>query len=274
MKPGNPIGHLDIVNWFGSIKKDHVRDVLNKNALKEYMSRKGKVDTADLAAIILTYKGRLPQGGPCSPLLANAVAMETWAPEVIKYCDDNGLFLRIYVDNIIVIPNGPSLDDLGKALDDINLIIERAGFKTHKRSIKPHYRRQKVLGVVFNQPFDPRVARTLKRSIKTILFKAWKMVDNGQGPFKMSDGELKKLPQNPNTLGCFPIIMDWCVKYGGATRIEPGDFKDVKYRAYCRNRFYKWLLGVLNWIGQFDRDKKMAETYKLYAKRYFQAAKA
>lgn len=237
MRADSLIGHLDVVNWYPSIKKDTVREILNKYLFKEYLSPKNKtIDTADLVAIILTYKGKLPQGGPCSPLIANIVAMETWAQEAIDYCKNNKLFVRVYVDNIIVTTQDKNISSLGNHLTALSKIVQSKGYGVHKRSIHASYRRQKVLGIIFNKPFGPRVPRSLKSKINTILFKAYKMQSAGQDRF--------------------PIIQDWINKYGGMTKIESGDFGDAKYRSQCRAKFYSWLMGVLNWTGQFAKDSQ------------------
>lgn len=254
MEHDSLMGHLDIVNWYPSIKKDKIHKLLKKYLFKEYTNQKNKiVDTADLVAIILTYKGKLPQGSPCSPLIANAIAMESWASEVISYCKLNKLFLRIYVDNIIVTTKNRDMSILRKHLEALSKIIKSNGYNTHKKSIHACYRRQKVLGVVFNKPLGPRVPKSLKNKINTILFKAFKMKDAQQDRF--------------------PIIRDWIIKYGGSIKVEAGDFKDAKYRSLCRCKFYSWLVGVLTWIGQFERDKQYSVDCKKKVEIYLHPVK-
>jgi len=242
------IGHLDLVDWFGSIDSMQVDKVLDTHFLQDYKGKSGKVNTSELIATILTYKGRLAQGSPCSPLLANAVAANTWAPKVLEYCKENSLFLRIYVDNIIVVFKGP-LMALKEHLDKIEGIIGKEGFRCHKKSMKAAYRQQKILGVVLNKPHQPRVPRHIKNMIRTIMFKA----------------------NHLHKDGCdrFPIIEDWYNKYGGNTKIEPGNLEEIAYKCEVRKTFHNWILGVINWIGQFDHDKELAKKYKELAAKYF-----
>jgi hypothetical protein len=150
--------HLDVVNWFNSITVDHLVKVLAPIV----------VDEPKIIAELVCYHGRLTQGGPCSPLLANAVANITWAPLIIDYANQHRLILKIYLDDIIFICNG-TLAEAQLHLMALKGIVTSQGFRVHKLNRKAAYRCQKVLGLVINRPYGPRTPRVLRRKVKSII---------------------------------------------------------------------------------------------------------
>jgi retron-type reverse transcriptase len=58
-------------------------------------------DVAAILANIVTYKGALPQGSPCSPILAYLCYIDMWS-EIAKLVKDSGCKLSVYADDLTI----------------------------------------------------------------------------------------------------------------------------------------------------------------------------
>lgn len=223
MSPKSIIGHLDIKDWFGSIKFRHVLEAMSK-----YFEPKAAIVVSEM----MTYRGNLPQGAPTSPTIANIVASQTWGPEVGKYLEDNHLFGKFYLDDLNIV--GSDVASTKTHLEAIEKIINKWGFKCHKKYTLSPGQRQSILGVVVNKPFDPRVSRRYRRRIRAIINKGEKMMAAGEDRL--------------------PILLEWASRYD----IKPtGEEKvydpDNKYQIlFLRKRFFSWIIGEANWVVAND----------------------
>lgn len=166
------IGSLDIVNYFYNIKKEKVYFALkSSNKFKEtYLNSDGKkIDFLNMLSEFLCYKGYLPQGNPCSSIIANYVSYITWIPQVTNYCMNNNLFFSVYVDNIYIYSKEHDPSKINTHLDSLSSILESVGFNTHKKSITSSKKQQKVLGAIINKGPNAKQPRTPKRTRKRLM---------------------------------------------------------------------------------------------------------
>lgn len=126
-------------------------------------------DVAHLLTRLTTFKGRLPQGAPTSPMLAVLVAgsgdHKSLYNRLQNLADQHNSDFTIYVDDITM--SGSSY--LDRLFRTIERIVEQSGFKINHKKIRfrEAHEQQAVTGVVVNE--KPNVFRTECRRIRTIL---------------------------------------------------------------------------------------------------------
>lgn len=223
MSPKSVIGHLDIRDWFNSIKYRHVYDVMTG-----YFEPKAAIVVSEM----MTYRGNLPQGAPTSPTIANIVASRTWGPEVDKYLKENHIFGKFYLDDLNIV--GSDIASTRAHLEAIEKIINKWGFKCHKKYTLAPGQRQSILGVVVNKPYDPRVSRRYRRRIRAIINKGEKMMAAGEDRL--------------------PIILEWASRYdikptGEDQVYDPSNEFQI---LFLRKRFFSWIIGEANWVISND----------------------
>ena len=139
---------LDIKDFFPSILQSQVRKYFLSIGYGEYVSNL-------LGGLLCVKDGKrrfVPQGGTASPMLANRIAEMLIDPAVEGELPEGWCYLR-YCDNLYIWPKkgteykAVSHKDL---LSRIRQAIGLTGFSTHKGSIVPYYRRQKLLGLTVN----------------------------------------------------------------------------------------------------------------------------
>lgn len=139
---------LDIKDFFPSILQSQVRKYFLSIGYGEYVSNL-------LGGLLCVKDGKrrfVPQGGTASPMLANRIAEMLIDPAVEGELPEGWSYLR-YCDNLYIWPKkgteykSVSHKDL---LSRIRQAIGLTGFSTHKGSIVPYYRRQKLLGLTVN----------------------------------------------------------------------------------------------------------------------------
>lgn len=126
-------------------------------------------DVARVLTRLTTFKGRLPQGAPTSPMLAVLVAgsrnNKSLYNRLQNLADKHSCSLTIYVDDITL--SGSAY--LPRLSSTIGQIVQQSGFKLNDRKIRfrePH-EQQTVTGVVVNQ--RPNVSRKERRKLRAVL---------------------------------------------------------------------------------------------------------
>jgi len=126
-------------------------------------------DVARLLTRITTFKGRLPQGAPTSPMLAVLVAgsgnNNSLYQRLQKLADKNNGDFTIYIDDITM--SGAA--HLPRLSGTIERIVQQSGFKINQKKTRfrePH-EQQTVTGIVVNK--KPNVPRKERRRIRTVL---------------------------------------------------------------------------------------------------------
>jgi hypothetical protein len=136
---------VDIKDFFPSVKKGMVRKVFKNLGYNETVS--------SLLASLLTYENRLPQGSPTSGAMANIVAQERFDPGILNYADKHGWVYSRYADDLIFsTKKDTDVSDALKLIDAVTRVLNSSGFKVNfaKTRIIPHYKSQKVLGLIVN----------------------------------------------------------------------------------------------------------------------------
>jgi RNA-directed DNA polymerase len=163
---------MDVRDFFPSIRSEMVSTSL----LHEGLS----IDDARRFSELCTVDGRLPQGAPTSPLLANLA---------FKHVDfrlaalTRALRPRFpsaysrYADDLVFSSDAP---DWQEVIFPVRKIVESAGFKLHPR--KTHVARshcsQRVTGLVVNS--RPNVPREYRRNLRAELHEVRKSVRAGR----------------------------------------------------------------------------------------------
>ncbi|MBQ9967671.1 MAG: RNA-directed DNA polymerase [Oscillospiraceae bacterium] len=147
--------HLDIRDFFGTIREDMVFDALLRETgyskkLVRFLSR------------LCCYQDRLPQGACTSPALSNLV---------FKPCDEAiggfaaslGMDYTRYSDDLYLSTSGEV--DTGLVIETVRKILADHGFRLHneKTKIMGRQQRQSVVGIVVNEKLRP--SRTYVRTV-------------------------------------------------------------------------------------------------------------
>lgn len=89
---------VDIKDFFSSITEDTIKNELE--CLMSFDSEEDKKEILDLISSIVTYKGVVPQGAPCSPIISNVVMIRI-DQRITKYCQSLGIYYTRYADDML-----------------------------------------------------------------------------------------------------------------------------------------------------------------------------
>jgi len=84
-------------------------------------------DVASILTVLSTYQGRLPTGGPHSPIMAYFAFYDLWA-KLDKFCKERGYTFTVYIDDVTVSGSKVPLSDVWA----IKRIIHGYGLRYHK----------------------------------------------------------------------------------------------------------------------------------------------
>lgn len=135
---------LDIKNFFPSINQNTIADILVKLGIGESPAR--------TISEICTFKHFVPQGALTSPKISNLISALSFGPIIKRFCDDKGLTLSIYADDITISSSDKEVN-IGEVLSFVTKTVQSFGFrinKTKTKVMKKHIR-QYVCGVVVNE---------------------------------------------------------------------------------------------------------------------------
>lgn len=152
---------VDIKDFFPSITWGRIY-----GTLQAYPFYAG-ANVARILANIVTYNNSLPQGSPCSPLLANMVcrAMDSL---LLEWARKNGAFYSRYADDLTFTTNRKEFTESQQK--EIEEIIRKAGFSINqeKTRLLARYKRQLVTGLVVNSG-RANVPREQYRNLRAFL---------------------------------------------------------------------------------------------------------
>lgn len=158
---------LDIKDFFPSITELMVRSLFQSLGISGVAGR--------CLSELCTYSWFVPQGALTSPKISNLIAAGTFGPEVKRFCDEQGITLTIYADDITMSFNR-TFENLEKAKEYSQLVIstvtelvEKHGFRINRKKTKvmtPHMR-QYVCGAVVNEKVNLR--RTERLALRAIV---------------------------------------------------------------------------------------------------------
>ena len=134
---------IDLKDFFHSITQARIYETLLSLSIGE--------SAAKTLSELCTYKFFMPQGALTSPKLANIITATSFGPLVKRYCDEKGLTLSIYADDITMSTNDEEADPT-VILREVMELVKGTGFKINFKKTKVMYKsnRQYVCGVVVN----------------------------------------------------------------------------------------------------------------------------
>ncbi|MBL7556537.1 MAG: retron St85 family RNA-directed DNA polymerase [Bdellovibrionaceae bacterium] len=151
------LANIDIEDFFGSIKTDHVFQLLRKNEIGERLSR--------VVAHLITLDGKLPQGVPTSPTISNAFLYE-FDNSLTKISREAGLEYSRYADDITI--SGSSRLAIESVISKCRTLLLGYGLKLNenKTRIATSHSSQRVTGLVVNEKIQP--PREFQRRVRAI----------------------------------------------------------------------------------------------------------
>ncbi|TXI20958.1 MAG: RNA-directed DNA polymerase [Nitrosomonas sp.] len=151
------VANIDIEDFFGSIKTDHVFQLLKKNGIGEKLSK--------AVAHLVTLDGKLPQGAPTSPTISNAFLYE-FDNSLSKISNEAGLEYSRYADDITI--SGSSRSAIESVIFGCRNHLWSNGLKLNenKTRIATSHSSQRVTGLVVNEKIQP--PREFQRRIRAI----------------------------------------------------------------------------------------------------------
>jgi hypothetical protein len=137
--------HMDVKDFFPSITTQRAYGLFAKTA--RYEQR-----LSWLLAHLCTYEGRLPQGAPTSPMIANLIATPM-DHEILRLVGAMGGFYTRYVDDLTFsFRRRISRASQDRFLGTIKKISKRHGFRINDEKTSAHSRKNRMIvtGVVVN----------------------------------------------------------------------------------------------------------------------------
>ncbi len=164
--------NFDLENFFPTIHLGRVRGMLTS---KPYEIGKPAAET--IAQIACDHAGRLPQGSPTSPILANMVctALDT---ELVMFARKHRCSYSRYADDITLSTTRRTvvaeIAEQGESErwvvgNELRQLVERHGFRINpeKTRLRRSRERQRVTGLVVNE--FPNVPRNYVRNLRALL---------------------------------------------------------------------------------------------------------
>lgn len=149
---------IDLKDFFPSIKFNRIKGFFKGVGYNE--------DVSTILAELCTFKWRLPQGAPTSPMISNLIASNLDI-RLARFCKKKNLLYSRYADDITI--SGGKVLPRYKTL--IFRIINEEGFKINYEKVRIQGRgsRQLVTGLVVNDKVS--IGRKKKRTIKSVVHK-------------------------------------------------------------------------------------------------------
>lgn len=158
---------LDLKDYFGSIKQYHLLELFTNLGF-------GAAAATTLSELC-TYKSYVPQGALTSPKVSNIITMLTFGPKVKEFCQQHGLTLSIFADDITISSTSKltGLDgtvSINQVISSIREMLSPFGFKLNNDKIKVmnNYQRQYVCGAVVNQKVN--LQKTERNKLRAIVY--------------------------------------------------------------------------------------------------------
>ena len=143
--------NLDLEDFFGSIHFGRIVGYLEKNKSLAFSH-----EVAVAIAQLCCYQGKLPQGAPTSPVLANMVS-EVLDFRILKIARKYRLDYTRYADDLSFSTNDSTfLERYESCYHELSGTIKHAGFAVNEKKTRLQYRdsRQTVTGLVVNRKIN------------------------------------------------------------------------------------------------------------------------
>ena len=166
---------VDINNFFGTIKVNQVHSLLmyllpKKKDFAELIKDQNEFHRAvTMMSELLTYKGRVPQGAPTSPVISNLICLSI--DKQLKALEPKyKCVVSRYADDIAVSSDG--VLDVKNLIHDIRTTLATRGFRLNKEKTRVvrSNKRMQVTGIVVNDITS--VPKKFWRGLRAKLFNA------------------------------------------------------------------------------------------------------
>jgi RNA-directed DNA polymerase len=135
--------NLDLKDFFSSISASRVKALF----IAKHFAFPEEIATA--LALLCTYRGQLPTGSPCSPVLSNFICLDM-DNSLQVFAQSNGLIYSRYADDLTFSSDQAIQQAMIEALRQI---IVQNGFQTNDKKYRLHTanRKQMVTGITVNE---------------------------------------------------------------------------------------------------------------------------
>lgn len=150
--------NIDIKDFFPSISQDRVKQVF----IEMGYSR----EASEYLARLCCYKGKLPQGAPTSPYLANIVCRDM-DEQLIQYSEEKDIIYTRYADDMSFSGNCEMIE----LYEEIQKIVADSGFEVNysKTRVYKGKKRKIITGIIVKEE-SLAVPRDYKRKLKQEIY--------------------------------------------------------------------------------------------------------
>lgn len=243
--------NMDIEDFFPSFNFGRVRGYFKKNKMFDFSH-----ETATLIAQISTYNGKLPQGAPTSPVIANLI-FHIVDIQIINLARKYKLNYTRYADDLTFSTNELEIiDNYDTFLGEIKDLIERNDFRLNDRKTRMLYpnTRQEVTGLTVNKKVN--ISRRFSddtRAMTNSLFKrGFYYIDKPNkivGSLNQLEGKLSFINQ-----------IDWYNNKLYVKNNTPVEGVDKKYKYDLFNKREKYYRDFLFYKYFYNPDKPVIVT--------------
>lgn len=147
---------LDISHFFDNIDDDMVFMVMRQLEMS--------MPATSMLTNLCVHNGRLPQGAPTSPYIANLV-MKHFDEKLGAWCAENNITYTRYCDDITLSGTKKAIKS-SRIVIEIKRILYRMGFDLNEKKtvFVSSSQQQKVTGIVVNE--KPQISREMRRMIR------------------------------------------------------------------------------------------------------------
>lgn len=172
--------NIDLKDFFHTVKLDRVKD---------YFSSLGYEDeVVKTLTALCTYKSRLPQGAPTSPMLSNIIASKM-DEMMLEFCRKRGIIYTRYADDLTF---SADYDVDIPPIKDIYKIVYLNGFKVNRMKTKVRYKgcKQEVTGLTItngvhvSQRYKKEILRELHFCKKFGVYEHYQHMNTTKGLYK------------------------------------------------------------------------------------------
>lgn len=152
--------NMDITDFFTMTKSNKVFDLFRTMGYNHLI--------ANILTKLCTYKGYLPQGGPCSPALANLTNTKL-DRRIGKYCSGHGIIYTRYADDMTF--SIPILNFSKQVIKVMTTIVNDEGYeiKTKKTRVSSLGARKEVTGLTISEN-TIGIGKNKKRIIRSKIY--------------------------------------------------------------------------------------------------------
>ena len=179
------VGHdwlinIDLKNFFNTVKLNRINDYFRSLGYEE--------DVVKTLTALCTYKSRLPQGAPTSPMLSNIIASHM-DEMMLEYCMKHGIIYTRYADDLTFSAN---YDIEVPPIDDLYKIVYLNGFTVNRMKTKVRYKgsKQEVTGLTVtngvhvSQRYRKEILRELHFCKRFGVYEHYKHLKTTKGLYK------------------------------------------------------------------------------------------